>query len=190
MEEAKGSVYLTFNILWDNEPLQDILQILEANEINAIFFTTGEWIKRYPDDALRIILSGHSLGNHSYSHRKLLFLAEEEVISEIKGFNEICKEKLNYRPSFFRPPYGEYNPRMISLAREYGCTTLLWSINTLMLSNLEGELIISRLEEHLHDGAVMLIHTSSPHIQETLPEIIGYLKWKGYTIGSPGEIVK
>ncbi len=189
VEKAKESVYFTFNILWENEPIEDILQILEANEITAVFFATGEWIKKYPDEALKIILSGHYLGNHSYSHRKLLFLPEEEVVAEIQGFNQVSMEELNYRPAFFRPPFGEYNPRMISLAGEYGCLTLLWSINTLMLSNYEGELIISRLEERLHDGAVILFHTSSPHIRENLPEIISYLKWKGYVIGSPGEII-
>ena len=128
------------------------MHILETNEIKAIFFTTGEWIKRYPDEALKIILSGHYLGNHSYSHRRLLFLTEDEVTAEIQGFNRVCMEQLNYRPLFFRPPYGEYNARIVSLARENGCITLLWSINTLMLSNFERELIISRLEEHLHAG--------------------------------------
>lgn len=182
-------MFLTFNILWEEEPVKDILQILQENEIKALFFTTGEWVKKYKDNALEIILSGHYLGNHSYSHRKLLFLTEDEVISEIQGFNQACMEHLNYRPSFFRPPYGEYNARIINLAREHGCLTLLWSINTLMLSNFEGELIISRLEERLHDGAVILFHTSSPRLMETLPEMISFLKWKGYRIGSPEEIL-
>ncbi len=190
MEDTQGAVYFTFNILWEEEPIEDILQILETNEIKAIFFTTGEWIKRYPEKALKIILSGHYLGNHSYSHRKLLFLAEDEVMAEIQGFNQVCLEQLNYQPSFFRPPYGEYNARIVSLALENGCITLLWSINTLMLSNFEGELIISRLEEHLHNGAVILFHTSSPHIEETLPDMIRFLKWKGYMIGSPEDILR
>lgn len=190
VEKAQRTVFFTFNILWEEEPIEDILQILETNEIKALFFTTGEWIKRCSDDALRIILSGHYLGNHSYSHRKLLHLPEDDIVSEIQGFNQVCMEHLNYQPSFFRPPYGEYNARIISLAREYGCITLLWSINTLMLSNFDGELVISRLEERLHDGAVILFHTSAPHIQENLPDIISFLQWKGYRIGSPGEILR
>jgi hypothetical protein len=54
-----------------------------------------------------------------------------------------------------------------------------------MLSDLENELIIGRMEERFHDGAVILFHTSSPNILNTLPGIIEFLHWKGYTIGSP-----
>lgn len=190
VERAQKAVYFTFNILWEKEPIEDILQILESGEIKALFFTTGEWIKENSDVALKIILSGHCLGNHTCSHRRLLHLTEDEIIAEIQGFNQVCLEHLNYQPSFFRPPYGEYNARIVSLAHEHGCMTLLWSINTLMLSNYEGELIISRLEERLHDGAVILFHTSAPRIQENLPNVINLLKWKGYRIGSPEEILR
>ncbi len=183
------TVFFTFNVLWEEEPVGDILQILESSEIQALFFASGEWIKRYPDTALEIVLSGHHLGNHTYSHRRLPPLGEDEIIAEIQGFNQVCLEQLKYQPLFFRPPYGEYNARIVSLAHEHGCMTLLWSINTLMLSDYEGELIISRLEERLHDGAVILFHTSAPRIQENLPDIISFLQWKGYRIGTPEEIM-
>lgn len=117
-------------------------------------------------------------------------MAEEEVAAEIMEFNNLCIETLNEKPAFFRPPYGEYNPRIVRLARDNDCFTLLWSVNALVLSNLEMELIMSHIEEQIHDGAVFLFHTTSPGILETLPQIVDFLEWKGYSIASPDLILE
>jgi peptidoglycan/xylan/chitin deacetylase (PgdA/CDA1 family) len=185
----KETIYFTFNVLWEKEPVEDVWKILEDSQIKGLFFATGEWIEGNTELAQKIVLSGHSFGNHTYSHRRLPNLTEDDIIDEIQGFNQVCHERLKYQPTFFRPPYGEYNARIISLAHEHGCITLLWDINALMLSNYESELILSRLEERLHDGAVILFHTSAPLIGESLPHIINFLQWKGYRIGSPDEII-
>jgi len=185
LEGKENKVFLTFNVLWERDNLEYILSTLKEHDIRAIFFVTGEWIKNFPYEAEEIINSGHYLGNKTLSHRRLLLLGEEETAAEISEFNQLAVEKLNYSPQFFRPPYGEYNPKIIQMAEEEGCVTLLWSINTLMLSELETEIIISRLEEKLHDGAVLLFHTSSPQIENNLEEIIEFIQWKGYNIASP-----
>ena len=183
-------VFFTFNVLWEKEHLEEILEILDRFEVKAVFFLEGEWLKRNQQEAQNIIDRGHEIGNNTYSKSRLILLDEEEIEDEIKKFNKLCREVLDYQPSFFRPPYGEYNARIVRIAGKERCITVLWSINSLMLSDLESDLIIGRIEERLHDGAIILFHTSSPKIQNTLPGIIEFLHWKGYTIGSPDLLLE
>lgn len=166
------------------------MEILDSYEVKAVFFLTGEWLGKNFREAQSIIDHGHEIGNHTYSRSRLILLEEEEIEEEIIKFNTLCRELLDYQPSFFRPPYGAYNARIVRIAAKEECITVLWSINSLMLSDLESELIIGRLEERFHDGAVILFHTSSPNIQNTLPGIIEFLHWKGYTIGSPDLLLE
>jgi len=184
-EGVGKKVFFTFNVLWEMKNLQNILELLDKHEAKVIFFVTGHWLKRFPNEAAEIIARGHQLGNKTVTNRSLLLLTEEEITEEIANFNTLSKELLDYSPTFFRPSYGEYTLRIVRLAAEQGCTTLLWSINALILPGIETEMIFSHLEENLHDGAIILFHTNSPELEETLPEIIDFLEWKGYTIGSP-----
>jgi peptidoglycan/xylan/chitin deacetylase (PgdA/CDA1 family) len=188
VEGSEASVFFTFNVLWEKEHLCYILDILDEHDIRAIFFITGEWLERNPLEAKKIIENGHELGNSTYSGARLLTMPEEEIVAEIKQFNGLCRELLGFYPLFFRPPFGEYNAGTVRIAAEQDCVTLLWSINVLMLSNIEKELIISRLEERLHNGAILLFHTVHPGTAEILPDIIEFIKWKGYSIGTPEEI--
>ena len=184
-EGMESTVFFTFDVLWQAEDLEILLRCLEEQEVKAIFFITGEWLKKNYQEAKKIIDFGHYLGNKTLSHGKLLLMTEEEIAGEIGKFNELCIELLDYRPFFFRPPYGEYNARIVRIAKEQKMHTLLWSINLKTLSERSTELILNHLEECLHDGAILLCHASFPRIIQILPEIITFIKWKGYKIETP-----
>lgn len=188
---SKGTekVILTFNVLWEaDEELDTVLSFLQSQDIEAVFFVTGEWVRKFPDSANKILEYGQILGNRSVSNQRLILLTEEEIMAEINGFNEISLETLNYSPVFFRPPYGEYNSKIVRVAHETDCLTLLWSINIRTMTEQEPEFIINHLEERLHPGAIILVHLSS-HVHIILPQIVEFLNWKGYTIESPHELL-
>ncbi|MEW5921081.1 MAG: polysaccharide deacetylase family protein [Bacillota bacterium] len=192
MEGADKTVLFTFNILWDvEEELEAVLTYLQAHKIEAVFFVTGEWVKMFPESAIKILEHEQHLGNRSVSHRRLILLTEEEIAAEIKGFNQICQEMPGYAytPSFFRPPHGEYNSRIVRLAKEADCLTLLWSINARTMTDQQPAFIINHLEERLHPGAIILFHLS-PGVARSLPLLVDFLTWKGYTIGSPRQLLR
>ncbi len=188
---SKGSeeIFLTFNVLWEaDEELDAVLCFLQSEGIEAVFFLTGEWARKFPDSANKILEYGQILGNRSVTNQRLILLTEEEIFAEINGFNEISLEMLDYSPVFFRPPYGEYNSQIVRVAHEAGCLTLLWSINLRTMTEQEPEFIINHLEERLHPGAIVLVHLTS-HLDNLLPQLVEFLSWKGYTIGSPHELL-
>lgn len=184
-EDGTNNVILTFNVLWEaDEELENVLSFLESQDLKAVFFVTGAWIKEFPDAAANILMHGQFIGNRSLSHRRLILLTEEEIIEEIKGFNQICSEMLDYTPSFFRPPYGEYNSRIVRIAQDEDCITMLWTINVQTLTLQEPELALNYMEERLHPGAIMLFHLY-PGVSSLLPQLLDFLTWKGYMVSSP-----
>lgn len=188
LEGATETVFLTFNILWGDEHLEELLSFLEKKGFEAVFFVTGSWLKKYPEEGKKILSRGHHLGNGTLSYGRLIFFEEKEIKKEIEGFNLLCKELLGYQPTFFRSPYGEFNKKIVRIAKDEGCITLLWSINTFLLSEWENELLLTRLGENLHDGAVLLFHVNH-RVNELLPVISEYLEWKGFKVGSPDIIL-
>ena len=85
---------------------------------------------RHPESAKAIIGDAHELGNHSCSHRSLLYADEEEITREIREFNRITEALLEYRAPVFRPPYGAYNGLILAKAHREGQRTVLWSLDS------------------------------------------------------------
>ena len=56
-----------------SEDTEKILEVLNRNNIKAIFFCTGKNIEKYPANFQKIVKSGHVIGNHGYAHKQLLF---------------------------------------------------------------------------------------------------------------------
>lgn len=66
--EERLNFFLTFDTGSDDRNLDYILKTLKRYKIIATFFTTGEFIKKYPKDIRRIADEGHVVGNHTFTH--------------------------------------------------------------------------------------------------------------------------
>ena len=49
VETPDKKVALTFDCAWGADDIQDIINVLEVNDVEATFFTVGDWVKKYPD---------------------------------------------------------------------------------------------------------------------------------------------
>ena len=82
------SVYLTFDAGYDNGMLDKILDTLKEKNVTASFFVTGDFIKRFPNLVLRIFHEGHSVCNHSYSHKKITSMSKDELGKDLKKLED------------------------------------------------------------------------------------------------------
>lgn len=61
-----------------------VLQELARRSVKATFFLVGKHVQRFPGAVRRLLDAGHEVGNHSYSHRRLIMecpaLIREEVV--------------------------------------------------------------------------------------------------------------
>ncbi len=180
VESKAPLVALTFDALWSGENLEEILGLLEREAVRATFFLSGTWLQNHPEKAALILSGGHEIGNKTMSQRILTALDQQELVQEIKGFNDLAAQILEYRPRLFRPPLGLYNGMVLKKARQQGCTTILWSIDSYDWISLNSAEIVEKVAGAVHPGAIIVFHLEAPLLPRALPEILKLLREGGF----------
>ena len=129
VETNEKKVALTFDAAWGNEDTKRILDILKKHDVHVTFFMTGGWVEKYPDDVKAIYEAGHDLGNHSENHKNMSQLSDEEKTSEIMTAHKTVEELTGVKMNLFRPPYGDYDDRVVLNATENGYYTIQWDVD-------------------------------------------------------------
>lgn len=78
------------------------------------------WTQKYPELVKEIVARGHEIGNHSTSHPQMSKLNETQIAKELNTQADNVLAIAGVRPVLFRPPYGDYNNRVITTARAQG----------------------------------------------------------------------
>jgi len=68
------------------------LDILNQHNIKANFYTVGNQIDQHPDIAKAIDSAGIEVGNHSYSHQRLIFKPLSYIASEITKTSKLIRD--------------------------------------------------------------------------------------------------
>ena len=189
VEVNEQKLSLTFDSAWGAEDIDLILNTLKKENVKATFFVLGTWAEKYPEVIKRMILEGHDVANHSYSHPHVATLSYEDTKNEIEKANTVIEkisEKENY---LFRAPYGEYNDNVIRAATELGLYTIQWDVDSLDWKNPGKEAIIRRVVERSKNGSIILMHNGTEQTAQALPEIISKLKEKGFAFVPVSELI-
>ena len=101
-------VYLTFDDGPDESVTPALLALLDHHELKATFFVVGNKAERLPGLVARMHAAGHAVGNHSFTHAKLLWRAAADVRREIAGASEVIRQITGQAPALFRPPFGRF----------------------------------------------------------------------------------
>jgi peptidoglycan/xylan/chitin deacetylase (PgdA/CDA1 family) len=111
---GKNAVTLTFDDGPDPLSTPPLLQLLSKYQVKATFFVNGKKVVQYPELIKAILLQGHLIGNHSYSHNNLIFFKRcENIVREIESTQNVLHD-FGIRPLAFRPPVGITSPRLRS----------------------------------------------------------------------------
>ena len=131
VETEKPQVAISFDAAWGADDTDTLLQILEENDVKTTFFMCGYWVDKYPEEVKKIAADGHDLGNHSATHPHMSQLSKEQIKKELMDAHEKVKNLTGYEMDLFRPPFGEYDNKVIEAAEETGYYTVQWDVDTL-----------------------------------------------------------
>ena len=179
---ADNLVALTFNLYWGEEAPGQVLDILEEREVQATFFVTGPWAQAHPDVARRIVDEGHQLGNGGYNYVSLTEYGRGFVREQIEKGDRALTEVTGVKPKVFRPPNGDYNDEILTIAREMGYTVVLWSVDSHDWMNPGADHILRQITDRTEPGSIIMLHANDPpgDTIAALDEIIDYLKDQDY----------
>lgn len=105
----------------------EILAVLEKHNVKVTFFMTGYFLREFPEEAKRICEAGHEIANHSNTHKHMRDLSSYNQLRQLQIPTEEAEALLGVTPRLFRPPYGEYNRNITSIARAEGMEVIMWS---------------------------------------------------------------
>lgn len=138
-----------------------VLDLLRESGIRATFFLCGQNVERYPEYARRIAEEGHEIGNHTYSHPRLLWKTPGKIAWEIQRAQQIITHYTGRAPQLFRPPYGLRWFGLFPVLSQNGLTAVMWSVHGLDWK-LPASEIANRILRGVAPGAIILLHDGVP----------------------------
>jgi len=182
-------IALTVNVVWGEEFLPKMLDILKKNDVRVTFNLGGQWAEKFPELTRDIARAGHEIGNHGYSHPHPTYLNKNNNAEQIIKTEKIIFDLTGRKTSLFAPPYGEYNETVLQAAGEKGYQTILWSIDTIDWQRPAPDVLIKRVTTKAHNGAIVLMHPTAPTVK-ALPALLAKLKKEGYQFATVSEVIK
>lgn len=189
VETEEKVVALTFDAAWGADKTRGIIELLEKYDADGTFFLVGFWIDKYPEETKLIAEKGLEIGNHSNNHLHMSKLQNDEIKNEIESVNVRLQKLTGKTPKYFRPPFGEYDNKLLENVAALDMVGVQWSVDSLDWKGLSGEEIAKRVLSRVHNGAIILFHNNSDHVLDALPIILPKLKADGYKCVSVDELV-
>src|SRR5262245_6137131 len=88
---SRKIVALTFDDGPTPEGTDQILAVLAEENVKATFFLTGSELEQNLEQGKKIVTAGHELGNHSYSHTRMLLVTPSFVKDEIERTDQLIR---------------------------------------------------------------------------------------------------
>jgi len=178
-------LYLTFDAGYENGNTEKILDILKAHDVPAAFFLVGHYMEKNADLVRRMAEEGHIVGNHTMHHKDMSRIADKDAFSkELTDletlFRDITGREL---PKYYRPPQGIYSEENLKMAQELGYKTVFWSLAYADWNNdaqPTKEQAFQKLLPRTHNGAVILLHSTSATNAAILDELLTKWESEGY----------
>lgn len=184
-------ISLTFDDGPDPKITKKILDVLELAGAKATFFVIGEKAAKHPDLINLIIIKGHTLGNHSWSHHAGIGLfSKQKLLADFNQCSQKIEELTGEKVSYLRPPFGVTNPRYEYVLKNTGLKSIGWSIRSYDTSEKKEQRLLHRITSQLNPGSIVLLHDTKEITLAILPALINYCNQKNIAIKPLAELIE
>lgn len=202
-------VALTFDDGPNPEATPRVLEVLARYQVTATFFFLGRNVASHPGTVRRAFEAGHAIGNHTFSHRRLVGCGPLTVARELAQCQAAIRSTLGIHPRVMRPPYGHQDPTAFLTARLMGYAVVAWSAAGYDWQGDSASQVAQRILTNIQPGGIILLHDGwePPHDQlewrpeydlyrdrlptlEALPMMIEALQRQGYQFVTLPEMIR
>jgi peptidoglycan/xylan/chitin deacetylase (PgdA/CDA1 family) len=178
-------IYLTFDD--GPHPLATpfVLDTLKQFNAKATFFCIGKNVAAHPDIYKRILIEGHTTGNHTYNHVNGWKTPDKEYIENVREARKYIDSKL------FRPPYGritKFQIRLLAASENVkqlsAFKIIMWDVLSADFDHsVSAEKCTKNVIKNAGPGSIVVFHDSEKafqKLQTALPESLKYFINRGY----------
>ena len=181
-------IYLTFDAGFENGNTAAILDALKKHNAPAAFFLVGNYLETAPDLVRRMVAEGHTVGNHTLSHPDMSQISDPAAFQkELEGVEELYQEITGQEMSkLYRPPQGKFSIENLKQAQALGYTTCFFSlayVDWYSDNQPTKEQAFDKLLPRIHNGAIVLLHSTSETNAQIMDELLTKWEQAGYRFG-------
>ena len=180
-------VALTFDDGPDPIDTPDVLNILKEKNVRATFFVLGKAAQENPDLLKQLVMEGHEIGNHSFTHD----YQQRSLIKEIDQTDQTVFAATGTHTYFYRPPGGFLSKYQLDTIKKNGQMVALWSVDSKDWRNPGIKQIVDNVMKNIFPGAIILMHDGGYQRGQTvkaLGPIIDALRQSGYRLATLSEL--
>lgn len=193
VETAQPVVALTFDDGPSESDGPQVLDVLRREAIHATFFVVGSELARHRALGRDLVAAGHELGNHSYTHPRMLGRSLDVMRREIEQTDDEIRRAGGRGPILFRPPNGKRLVALPWLLRAMDRRAVLWDVAPDSTDpDVAADAIVAQVLADVRPGSIILLHVmarSRATSRAALPGVIHGLKQRGFRFVTVRELL-
>ena len=163
--------------------MDQILPLLDKYKAKTIFSLIGNDIEKHLEEAKKLVEAGHQIGNHTYSHERMVLKSPSFIKKEIEKTDELIR-KSGYKSEIdFRPPYGKKFVGLPYYLNKHNRETIMWSLEPDTYYTSADEKV-NYVVDNINPGSIILLHPMYDQTGEeirVIEDILRKLTDDGYT---------
>ena len=192
VETTEKVVALTFDDGPDPAGTHAILDTLRSRQVPATFFLIGRDIAAHPGLAHDIAAAGHELGNHSFSHERMIGVTPAWVADEVEATDALIRTTGYTGEILFRPPNGKKLFALPHYLASHHRTTVTWDVEPDSDGTPDAATVVSTTVGQVRPGSIVLLHgmyASREQTRQAIAPIIDRLKAQGYRFVTVSQLI-
>ncbi len=168
-----------------------VLNELDRHHVKATFFMMGRNVERYPDVARDVLRRGHEIGNHSYSHPKLILMSPQRVRDEIERTDKLLRDIGVSGEIHFRAPHASKFIVLPYVLVQMGKLNVLGDVSADEWRQRPAAVMTESILRHVRPGSIIGLHDpAGAESLRTLENILPALIAQGYRFETVSELVR
>ena len=171
-----------------------LLAMLGSRGVHATFFVTGHELAGAPSVGTALVAAGHELGNHTWSHRRMVLVSPATIRHEIESTDSTIRAAGERGPIRFRPPFGYKLFGLPWYLWRTERTTVTWDVEPDSYPRVAATAhgIVTHVLERVRPGSIILLHPwyrSRATSLAAVPMLVDSLHARGYRVTTVGQLL-
>ncbi|RSD11471.1 polysaccharide deacetylase family protein [Amycolatopsis eburnea] len=192
VETSEKVVAITFDDGPDPAGTQAILDTLRERRAPATFFLIGRDIAAHPDLARAIAAAGHEIGNHSFSHERMIGVTPAWVADEVEATDALIRTTGYTGEILFRPPNGKKLFALPHYLAAHDRTTITWDVEPDSDGAPDAAAVEKTTLDQVRPGSIVLLHAmyaARGQTRQAIGPILDALKQRGYRFVTVSQLL-